>query len=180
MNAAAYTAGDYSNDLVHITNTRRQLRNATLGAAAVQNHGKALKLKWSHATLRDNLAARFGPGSWEQLQTKLKRMIVRAVNATRSELTTRVGNTTGVFQLLGADFIVDSDLTPWMTEIQTGPGLSHDDAIKAKVIPTVLHEAAQIGLAAHRLKTGRKSAWASGLAELGKTATVWQPLINEA
>ena len=37
-------------------------------------------------------------------------------------------------------------------------------------------------LATHRLKTGRKSAWASGLAiaELGKAAAVWQPLINEA
>eukprot|EP00957_Ditylum_brightwellii_P022768 1717541-Ditylum_brightwellii.AAC.1 len=30
------------------------------------------------------------------------------------------------FAFLGADFMVDSDLKVWITEMQSGPGLSHD------------------------------------------------------
>ena len=50
LNAAKYTRSDYGNDLVHITNTRRQLLNTSLGDAA-ENHGRALELKWSHRSV---------------------------------------------------------------------------------------------------------------------------------
>jgi hypothetical protein len=50
------------------------------------------------------------------------------------------------FGLYGADFIVDDELTPWLTEIQRGPGLSHDDAIKQRVLPPMLRGAMSIVL----------------------------------
>jgi len=153
LNAAKYTASDYGNDLVHITNTRRQLENTSLGASAVENHGRSLGLKWSHAQLAEDLARRFGAGTWERIQHKIKLIIKRVVAATREELTVSVGNTTGTFQFFGADFIVDNQLNPMLTEIQTGPGLSHDEPVKAAIIPHILAEVADLSLAIHRIKT---------------------------
>jgi hypothetical protein len=50
------------------------------------------------------------------------------------------------FGLYGADFILDDRLTPWLTEIQRGPGLSHDDVVKQLVLPAMLKGAAGIML----------------------------------
>lgn len=49
LNAAPYTEADYTNDLVHITNTRRQLAHPSINASAAANHGQNLKLKWPHS-----------------------------------------------------------------------------------------------------------------------------------
>ena len=37
-------------------------------------------------------------------------------------------------------------LKPWLTEVQTGPGLSHDVPVKAKLIPGLVQQAALLGL----------------------------------
>ena len=82
-------------------------------------------------------------------------------------------------------------LVPWLTEVQTGPGLSHDElVVKAAVMPKLLDEAVQIDLAAQRVRhaaeqrstgggsrpqTGRP-AWAA----LADSTNVWQTLLNEA
>jgi hypothetical protein len=56
------------------------------------------------------------------------------------------------FGLFGADFILDDQLTPWLTEIQKGPGLSHDDTVKQRLMPTMLQGAASIVLEILALK----------------------------
>lgn len=182
LNAAKYVAGDYGNDLVHITNTRRQLQNGSLGTAAVKNHGSSLGLKWNHSKLAADLEVRFGKGTWETIQQKIKLIIKRTVFAAREELTVSVGNTTGTFQLFGADFIVDATLNPYLTEIQTGPGLSHDDPVKAAIMPRVLNEAAQLAFDVHRLKTSGSGSNSSGggLRNIGAELTMFETLVNEA
>lgn len=48
---------------------------------------------------------------------------------------------------------------PWLTEIQKGPGLSHDDAVKKQLLPKVLVEAANIVLEIrNRKRTGKSLA----------------------
>jgi hypothetical protein len=54
------------------------------------------------------------------------------------------------FGLYGADIILDSDLNVFVTEIQKGPGLSYDDAIKRRVIPPMMSEAIAIMLEIRR------------------------------
>ena len=178
LNAAKYVAGDYGNDLVHITNTRRQLQNGSLGASAIKNHGSSLGLKWNHSKLAADLEVRFGTGTWETIQRKIKLIITRTVFAARDELTVQVGNTTGTFQLFGADFIVDDTLNPYLTEIQTGPGLSHDDPVKAAIMPHVINEAAQLAVDVHRFKTSGSNS--AGLRSIGAGLTMFESLVNEA
>ena len=40
-------------------------------------------------------------------------------------------------------------------QVQLGPGLSHDEPIKAALIPTLVDEAARLGLAAQRMRAGK-------------------------
>ena len=181
LNAAPYQRADYDNDLVHITNTRRQLASSLLNASQTENHGAKLKLKWTHEQLRDDLAARgYGAGAWEALQGRLRQIIMRSVNATRPALSERVGETAGTFQLLGADFIVDEQLRPWLTEVQVGPGLSHDEPVKAALIPGLVRDAAAIGLdAARAAALEDPQARAAAMARLGE-GTAFVTLANEA
>eukprot|EP01049_Picozoa_sp_SAG25_P004529 SAG25_NODE_287_length_10351_cov_22.194499_5_plen_127_part_00 len=125
---------------------------------------------------------------------------MRALSATQAELTTRVGDTNGTFQLMGADFIVEDRpsvvaggvarrLVPWLTEVQTGPGLSHDEPVKAAVMPQLLDEAVQIALAVQRTRRAEELGGGGGegsrrgaqaWAALADSTTVWQTLVNEA
>lgn len=180
LNLLPYRRAEYDNDLMHITNTRRQLQSPALNATQRASHGASLGLKWTHAMLKDDLAARgYGADGWERLQHTIRQILIRSVNATLSELTERVGETRGTFQLFGADFIVDDSLNPWLTEVQVGPGLSHDEPVKASIIPLVVNDAAAIGLAASRaaLVGGREGE--AAMARLGE-GTVFQTLINTA
>ena len=64
------------------------------------------------------------------------------------------------FALMAADFLLDTDLKPWLTEIQEGPGLSHlAEAVKEDFVPTMVAESARIGkLVAVRLQHGQSIA----------------------
>ena len=177
LNAQAYRRDDYDNDLIHITNTRRQLQSAVLNATQRANHGASLGLKWTHEQLRADLTERYGSNSWERLQHTIRQILIRTVNATLHELTDRVGETRGTFQLFGADFIVDDKLQPWLTEVQVGPGLSHDEPVKASIIPALVADAAAIGLAASRATLLEETDRLATMAGLG-VGTSFQPLIN--
>ena len=102
---------------------------------------------------------------------------VDAIADALHELTDRVGETRGTFQLFGADFIVDDKLQPWLTEVQVGPGLSHDEPVKASIIPALVADAAAIGLAASRATLLEETDRLATMAGLG-VGTSFQPLIN--
>ena len=74
------------------------------------------------------------------LTPRLGRIIEFVVRACASQLLQRPPSG-HFFGLYGADIILDDNLTPWLTEIQKGPGLSHDDAIKRDIIPPMLSAA---------------------------------------
>ena len=180
LNVQAYRRDEYDNDLIHITNTRRQLQSAALNATQRANHGASLGLKWTHEQLRADLMERgYGSDSWERLQHTIRQILIRTVNATVYELTDRVGEARGTFQLFGADFVVDDELQPWLTEVQVGPGLSHDEPVKASIIPALVADAAAIGLAASRATLLEGQDRIATMARLG-AGTAFQPLINHA
>ncbi len=92
---------------------------------------------------------------------RLKQILANVVRAGESKLR-RTPPSGHFFGLLGADVILDDRLTPWLTEIQTGPGLSCDDPVKQRVIPAMLQGAVNIVLdVLARKKSGRSM---SGLA----------------
>jgi hypothetical protein len=60
------------------------------------------------------------------------------------------------FGLFGADFILDDQLTPWLTEIQKSPGLSQDDDVKRGVVFPMLKGAASTVLEILALKRSNR------------------------
>lgn len=141
-----YKLDDFDNPLIHITNIHQQKKNKTSQENAV--------LKWDFAQLQAYLSAeRFLPPTFikDQLKPQLKQCLAYVVRATIDSLK-RTPVPGMFFGLYGADFILDDNLTPWLAEIQRGPGLSCDDPIKQRIIPPMVQETVQIVLEIQRRK----------------------------
>lgn len=146
MTSQDYKLGDFSNALIHITNTYQQKKHGADMAEAV--------LKWDFARLEDYVVSHNGArhGYLDgELRPRLRRILAYAVRATLESLRDTPPNGF-FFGLYGADFILDDALTPWLTEIQKGPGLSHDDDVKQHVLPPMLRGATSIVLELMALK----------------------------
>jgi hypothetical protein len=140
LTLAPYKLDDFSNPLIHITNVYQQKKHASFDEDAV--------LKWDFAKLAAYLSEEkaAGPDFVEQvLRPRLRRSLAYAVRAS-IERFKQASSGGYFFGLYGADFIVDDRLTPWLTEIQKGPGLSYDDAVKERLMPAMLRGAASIVL----------------------------------
>lgn len=147
LNTMPFSLDDFSNTLIHVTNVFQQKAHPDYDPSAV--------LKWSFADWENYLIRdlKLAPENWVEgiLKPRLKRMLAFVIEAARPTLAENLG--TGMpFGLFGADIIFDDALHPWLTEIQKGPGLSFDDAIKQKVIPAMLNEAVAIMLEVRRRK----------------------------
>ncbi|MBT3603445.1 MAG: hypothetical protein HOE48_10065 [Candidatus Latescibacteria bacterium] len=140
-NASPFQLGEFDNPLVHITNIYQQKKH--------HPDADSLTLKWNFAQLQSYLTDELQLAAPHYIQTRLKpqwkKMLSFVVSSTKKTLMRRPNN--GHFWgLYGADVILDAQLRPWLTEVQIGPGLSHDDAVKKGVIPNVVSEAAEIVL----------------------------------
>lgn len=141
-----YKLDDFANPLIHITNAYQQKRHGGYNPDAV--------LKWSFPRLQEYLSKeKAAPGNFfdEVLRPRLRQSLAYVVRASIESL--KQTPASGLFfGLYGADFILDDRLTPWLTEIQKGPGLSHDDIVKQHLLPTMLRGAASIVLEILALK----------------------------
>jgi len=141
-----YKLGDFGNPLIHITNTYQQKKHGGDDPDAV--------LKWDFRRLQEYLSNEKGaPGNFleEVLRPRLRQSLAHVVRASIESLK-QTPSPGFFFGLYGADFILDDQLTPWLTEIQKGPGLSHDDVVKQRVMPAMLRGAAGIVLEILALK----------------------------
>jgi hypothetical protein len=149
-----YTPGDWSDPLVHITNTYQQK------LADPNYEGTKDERKWTLERMERFLIenGRVAAPGWfnSTLKPRLKEMIAVVVKAALAALAASaqhpIRSRTGIdtprhaYQLLGMDTILDDTLRPWLTEIQVGPGLSVDDAVKRALIGRMLDEVLCIAL----------------------------------
>lgn len=147
LNTMPFSLDDFDNTLVHVTNVFQQKSHPDYDPSVV--------LKWSFSDWENYLIRdlKLAPENYVEghLKPQLKRMLSFVIRAAVPSLEHQPA--TGLFfGLLGADIIFDDKLHPWLTEIQKGPGLSFDDAIKKKVIPPMLNEAVAIMLEVRRRK----------------------------
>ncbi len=141
-----YKLDDFANPLIHITNAYQQKKHGGYNPDAV--------LKWSFPRLQEYLSNEKGaPRNFfdEVLRPKLRQTLAYVVRASIERLK-QTPSSGFFFGLYGADFILDDELTPWLAEIQKGPGLSHDDIVKQRVMPAMLRGAASIVLEILALK----------------------------
>ena len=141
----------WQDPLVHIVNTAQGKR--TLGEKQYAEMVKNLPRKLSFAELSkyhlDKNVTTAGD-AWRHILSQILSAVKTVLRAATPSLQ---HNTDGrreqwhAFALMGADFIVDSDLKVWLTEMQEGPGLSHiDERVKEDFVPAMVSQAARIGL----------------------------------
>lgn len=147
LNTRPFSLDDFDNTLIHVTNVYQQETHP--------EYDPSIVLKWSFSYWEKYLVEelKVAPENYveEHLKPRLKRMFSFVIDAAREDLA-KHPDPGLFFGLLGADIIFDDKLHPWLTEVQRGPGLSYDDPIKAKVIPPMLTEAADIMIEVRRRK----------------------------
>ena len=142
LTSLPFVRGDWSNPLVHVTNTYRQKQ-----ADPERWEARGAALKWTLAALGRDVHARGLTGDPDWLDTTLRPALVAMLRAVVRALAPSLARRRGAFQLLGMDTLLTDDLEDlWLTEIQLGPGLSVDNPVKAQLIPAMLQEAAAIVL----------------------------------
>ncbi len=141
-----YKLDDFANPLIHNTNVYQQKKQGGVHPDTV--------LKWDFPRFEEYLAKeKAAPANFlgEVLRPRLRQSLAYVVRASIESL--KQTPPSGLFfGLYGADFILDDQLTPWLTEVQKGPGLSHDDTVKQRVMPAMLRGAASIMLEILALK----------------------------
>lgn len=146
MTMQPYKLDDFSNPLIHITNVYQQKKHGGSDADAI--------LKWDFTQLEAYLSKEnAAPPNFlaEKLRPRLRQSLAYVMRASIGKLK-QTPASGFFFGLYGADFILDDELTPWLTEIQKGPGLSFDDEVKQRVLPDMLRGAARIVLEVLALK----------------------------
>jgi hypothetical protein len=125
--------GNYDNPYVHLTNTYQQKKSA-------KYQGESLK--WTFTELEAYLER---PGYFDRVLKPKLHQILRVVAMAAQDGLCWGAQSPYSFGLYGADIILDSDLNPWLTEIQVGPGLSHmGDRVKETLIPAMLTDAVRV------------------------------------
>ena len=141
-----YKLDDFDNPLIHLTNAFQQKKHGGDRPDAV--------LKWDFPRLQEYLLKEKAlPGNYFEaaLRPRLRQILAYVVRANIESL--RQTPSSGLFfGLYGADLILDDQLTPWITEIQKGPGLSFNDPLQKRLKPPVLGGAVSIVLEILALK----------------------------
>ena len=161
--AQRFEAGQWDNPLVHIVNTAQGKR--VLGKQRYAKFVADSPRKWSFAKMASHLQKNVtaGRNPWQHILSQMKRaigIVLRAAAPHMQDATQKREKKWHAFALMAADFLLDTDLKPWLTEIQEGPGLSHlAEAVKEDFVPTMVAESARIGkLVAVRLQHGQSIA----------------------
>jgi len=140
------TTRDYKNDewddpLIHITNTKQQKK------ADPNYENTAGDRKWTVPELSEYLLSKgmiTDKDLWlEKLRNTLKEYIAIVAKASYPHFMSlkTIPGYDGRFELFGMDVILDTQLRPWLTEMQDGPSLSIDrGTIKEVLIPEMLVE----------------------------------------
>eukprot|EP01059_Diplonema_ambulator_P033672 TRINITY_DN7167_c0_g1_i1.p1 TRINITY_DN7167_c0_g1~~TRINITY_DN7167_c0_g1_i1.p1 ORF type:complete len:418 (+),score=93.11 TRINITY_DN7167_c0_g1_i1:34-1287(+) len=173
LNSMQYVNGSFTDPRIHLTNAHQQA-----GHPEFDELLKSGKLKWTLAKWKEYLAATHQKDDADRLVARMKWSLVRVINATSDKMKQRsgeaAGDTTGLFEFLGADFIVTADMEVRLTEVQQGPGLSHTEAVKTKIIHGAVGGAVRMAYDLQWLRRTRQS-----LGDL-KLQPGYEFLVNEA
>ena len=141
-----YKLDDFDNPLIHFTNAYQQKRHPEYRPDAVP--------KWNLTRLQEYLSKeKVAPGNYfeDVLRPRLRQILDYIVRANIESLK-QTPSSGHFFGLFGADLVLDDQLTPWLTEIQKGPGLSVNDPLQQRLKPPMLGGAVSIVLEILALK----------------------------
>jgi hypothetical protein len=94
-------------------------------------------LKWPLRELRLHVTERHGRPASDALFSAIQALVVRALLAVRGAVT----SDGRCFELYGYDVLIDSDLRPWLLEVNASPSLTASDADDRALKFAMLHDA---------------------------------------
>lgn len=140
LTSLPYVRGDWTNPLRHVTNTYRQKK-----ASPALWDERGSHLKWTLGALGRDVHARGLTDDARWVDRSLRPALRGLVHLLFDAAAPLIPPQPGAFALLGMDTLLRQDLDRlWLTEVQLGPGLSTDNPVKARLIPSMLSEAMAI------------------------------------
>lgn len=130
LRAYLYRGGLVTLGSTHSMGSAGTAGKAQPGAAivnvALMSHSEAREGSWSLSQLEEHLASRVGWPAVESLRQRLRQVLVATVAAGLAPMRAAAAGLPGSywglssgFQLLGADILIDADVTPWVIEVNT-------------------------------------------------------------
>lgn len=113
--------------MIHLTNN------------SVQKHSKKGNIEdsmWEMKKLQEHLGAR----QWEELQRKMKNIVVWSIKSCEGYVLGRKGSC----ELVGYDFMIDEHLNPWLIEINMSPSMDYSTSVTKKLVKMVLTDTAKV------------------------------------
>ena len=111
-----YNDSDLNNKYVHLTNNSISKHSTKFTANTIE--GCMMHIKG----LQDFLRERHGRDVWRsEIQPRIKEIVVFTLEAVKNQ----VGNRKTSFELLGYDFLIDTNNTPWLLEVNTSPAMDY-------------------------------------------------------
>ena len=157
VSSSPYTMANFSDFSAHLT-------NAEIQVAAKKKQGMKLDKEATRRPVSELLDAIIARGGSERdlhkVQCKIRRALrVVVAAAQKTLLSTAPSKCPACFSLLGADFMLDTDLNVWMSEVQSGPGLPTNTETTANYMWKLLPRAIDIVLEIRKRRRLGKDLW---------------------
>lgn len=116
FSAEAYSDSDLSNKFIHLTNNSivkysKKFHENVIDGCMMHIHG-----------LQEILKEKHGFDVWKRkIQPRFKEIVKFTLEAVKNQ----VGNRKKSFELLGYDFLIDTENTPWLLEVNTSPAMDY-------------------------------------------------------
>lgn len=93
--------------------------------------------KWSLSAMKDFLTYNIGKAETYELFDKIDEVIVKTILSAENLLYTSFQNNVtyinGCFEVLGFDIMIDSNLKPWLIEVNHSPSMNTDSSLDLKI-----------------------------------------------
>lgn len=147
----------------HLTNYSVNKKSSGFVAADEHNDDPDMEAsKWSLTAFKRYLASVESPAIMENTMKKVMDVVAKTMIAAEAEMTLRMRSSasyrTNCFELFGLDIILDTNLDPFLLEVNISPSLMGssplDRRIKGSLIADIFHVSVCV-LDAHRMKRVR-------------------------
>ena len=132
--AEDYNINDMSNLYSHLTNN---------SIAKHSEHFKETKIEgnmWERHQFAEFLQNRYGKDCWNEIQKKIKNIIICSFEAARHEMKQRQNSC----ELFGYDVMIDENLNVYLIEVNSSPALDYSTKITEKLVKLMLEDLIQV------------------------------------
>jgi tubulin monoglycylase TTLL3/8 len=122
---------------MHLTNNSVIKNSTAYDAAEIQG------CMWHVRQFQEYLSSTFGSDIWRQ---KIFPRMKDIIKWSLMSVTSKVPQRTHSFELLGYDFMIDTDFTPWLLEVNTSPAMDYSTKITETLVKKVLSDTIEVVL----------------------------------